>query len=387
MVRWLKRNALVIFLCAFAFVYHCANYPLKATLRRPSYSRHRFDFKIGEKIFFQFEVPARTLQAKTDGSAQRLGEWGYELRYWARQFPFDMVEEKGAAVLHLFHRNHISVQYPAPPGAQYPFPPVVRDYLRAVSKVGVTPVLLPLPTHLSIDRPRAFASKLPAAEQWGDLHLLPPENPRALFDTVFEPVRPYAVDLYSAYERHAADHPDQDLFIPYDFHWNSLGIAVAAKAVVDKLIADGWDLDSPKVVEAGGQRVSYFRTLLNFLQLPQHYLQSHPEFQFVEKNYRLSVNPRKPRNPGRLVLAATSFALNMEEEGLAFSQVLGDYLGREVVQSAFHGAGARGGLDQLKENGFTFRSGDLFVYELSVLYAMQEKGDPLPVLEPVVPRS
>jgi hypothetical protein len=387
-MAFVKRHLLLGILLAFAGVYHAANYPLRATLRRPSYSTHRFELQVGKRTIYSLGIPARTLQTKTDGSAQRLGEWGYELRYWVRQFPFDMVEEKGAPTLHLFHRNHLTVQYPPAAGETYPYMPEVRKFFDHLQAQGVTPVLVPVPTHLSIDRPRAFGKTLPPTYRWGDRLPQPTENARAVFDTLVAPVKNASVDLYSIYTKYVEEHPEAEVFVPYDFHWNSLGIALAAKGVVDQLIARGWDIPSPQVVPVGRQSVNYFRTLLNMLQLPKHYLQSHAEFQYVETHYGLSTNPRKPRRPnGRLVLAGTSYALAMEEQGLAFGALLGNYLGREVVQSAFHGAAARGGMDQLREQGFRFQPGDLFIYELSLVYGIHEPGTPLARFETSVPRS
>jgi hypothetical protein len=366
----------------FACLYHVANYPLPSTLRRPLRGFHQFEVKLGKHTLFAANAPFKTLQTKTDGSAVRLGEWGYRLRYFIRQFPFDMVEERNSIPLHLFHRSDFALQYPDREAKPLPFIPVVGDFFRELQEKKVTTVLVPIPTHLSIDGKRAFPRGLPSKTLWGDRAAPSPENPRAVFDEVYRPTAEYAVDLFAAYADHYERNPDDELFVSYDFHWCSRGIAVAAKAVVDKLRRMGWRVPSPSVIPAGGKTVNTFRTSLNYLQLPKSYLLSQPEFQFDEVHYRLNPNPSKiPKNNGRLILVGTSFALSMEEQNLSFGEVLGSYLGRKVVQFAHHGAGARGALEKMKREGFAFEEGDLLVYELWVPYAHKENGSPLPLLE------
>ncbi len=378
---FVKKNLLLLFCAGLCLFYHAANYPYRGLIQRPVSQWKELSLNFGSRKVWAIQVPQQTIKSKIDASATRIGGWGFVLRYYLEQFPFDMVAVH-TVPLRLYHREHFRYLHRQPKERLYPMVDVLSDFTQGLERHGVTAVTVPIPTHVELDRDHFFGKKLPYGQTWGDLTPLTPEDPRALYDIFYQKHRKQAVDLEHLYRQAYAQDSSAGLFIPYDFHWASQGIAIAAKGVIDKLIERGWDLESPQVVPAGGETLSFSRTLVQFLQLPMHFMQVQPEFQFREKHFTLSANSRSIRSGGgRVVLVGSSYSVGMREQDLSLGQLVSRYLRRDLVESAFHGAGLQGGLLELSKKGFVFQEGDIFVYETPVLSVLTEPKTELPVFE------
>lgn len=377
-----RKNLLTLSLAAGVAIYHLANWPVRETLRRPSRQSHLLSLDFGHQSIARIRVPSQKIPTKMDAASTQLGEAGYSLRYALRQFPFDMFAVHGRP-LRLYHRDHIPLQFP---DVQKQAHARVAGFQREavalrerLKRKGVETVVFSIPTPLSIERKRGLSGTLPPERRWGDFAKMGAENAHKAFDGFYDQMRDFSVDGYRVFEDYLAQNPRSELFIPYDFHWSSEGIAVAAKAVIDRLREMGWNLPSPHVVATDQSQISYARTLLGFLQLAPGVLRSRPEFQFRETFFDLA--PQAPKKPGRLIVAGTSYSLNLQDQKYGFADLLGRFLQREVIVSAYHGGGSRGCLVELEKNGFQFRPGDLLVWELPMISAYHATADPLPSFE------
>ncbi len=361
----------------FLSVYHFANYPITATIRRPVRFQETLSLAIGNQTAWSARIPARKLQTKTDESAARLGSWGYVLRYKLKQFAFNMVSIPGRP-LRLMHREHLALEATEAARSRFtPFATHAYAFLDSLRRQGVTPVVALLPLRVGLERTRAFGGKEPSAKLWGDRNMPASTRDREHYQVYHSMLGAGGPDLFSVFENTLRQDPQADLFVPYDFHLASHGVALTAQAVLDHLGV------SVPLRPTGDFSHSYRRTLLGILQLPTSFLVSNPEFQFRDWHYDLGPKPLSRPKSGRVVVAGTSFSLSLEEVGLALPDLLGTYLQRELVLSAFHGAGARGGIQRLEERGFNFKAGDIFVWEVPLSYLMMRTNQPLPNFDTV----
>lgn len=251
--------------------------------------------------------------------------------------------------------------------------PVMQEVL---SQKEVEWLVLPIPTKLSIIRdkvPAVLPTELLISEHEMERSR---EDSRAVYKNFVQVNPKQTIDLFSLYEKHYKKKPLEDLFVPWDYHWSSLGITLAAEAVVQKLRRLGYAVGDTLVVQRGFAEPTYLEQLSVQTQLPQAFLRLRPEFKWREPLYDLEVT-KKAKIKGRIFLAGTSSTNRRRGTPYGLDRLLEKALGKPITTFAYDGGQMSGGLEALSKSG-EIQPGDLVVWEFPVSTAMHKFPLPPP---------
>jgi hypothetical protein len=170
---------------------------------------------------------------------------------------------------------------------------------------------------------------------------------------------PEAIDLYEPYRAFRRTYPDRFLYSPLDYHWTSLGSAVAVDLIARRLRDRGLLSVEPRWLSEGRKRVSG-SLLTDQYPLPRWYLARAREFQSDEEVVRFVTEP-VPEGGGRLILLGTSFSGGTPE---GFLGQVRSVFGRDLVAFVKPDNGYAGGFKMMKDAGLKVRRGDLVIWEL-----------------------
>jgi hypothetical protein len=210
----------------------------------------------------------------------------------------------------------------------------LKGFIEHMEQHGVITIILPIPTKTSIER-ELLPKKLPARTLWANPPADGVEAPEEVYNTIVATSPQHVVSLYDVFKNKRAQQPDEFLYIPWDYHWSSFGISLAAREVLGHLKSRG-----VKVAEGDPQfaelaPLSHDDMLLRFLQLPQSYLQKNRQFGWREKRYVLSAE--FPKQNGRLFLVGTSNSRRLSDTSYGLAALLGKATGREVLSQYVDG--------------------------------------------------
>ena len=296
-------------------------------------------------------------------------ELGYVLRYRAGQQPDRVIAAHRDGRLHLFSGGDLEMQ--------------VRDYGAAGARVlaarsrpaldrlealGVTVVPVMVPTKVSL-----YREELPYSIGKRGRWALPPtdaqpEDPDFVHELLAHGM-PEAIDLYEPFRSFRRTYPDRFLYPPLDYHWTSLGSAIAVTTIARQLMDRGL-LSVEPVWLSEGRRPLSASVLTDQYPLPRWYLSRAREFQSEEELVRFVTQP-VPKGAGRLIVLGTSFS-GFPAEG--FLGQLRSVFGRSVESFVKPNNGYAGGFQMMKNAHFKLRRGDLVIWELPL--CCLNLGDP-----------
>jgi hypothetical protein len=286
-------------------------------------------------------------------------ELGYVLRYLAGQQPDRVIAARRAGTLHLFSGGDLEMQVRGYGDAGAEALAVrSRPALDRLKALGVTVVPVLVPTKLSL-----YRDELPyAVGKRGRWSLPPtdaqPEDPDFIHRLLVSGM-PEAIDLYEPFRAFRRTYPNRLLYPPLDYHWTSLGSAVAVDLIARQLMDRGLLSVEPHWLSEG-QRTLSASVLTDQYPLPRWYLARTREFQGEEEVVRFVTQP-VAKDAGRLIVLGTSFSAFPPE---GFLGQLRSVFGRQVEAFVRPNNGYSGGFRMMKDAHFKVRRGDLVIWEL-----------------------
>jgi acetyltransferase AlgX (SGNH hydrolase-like protein) len=320
-------------------------------------------------IIFHGFYTFRGLPPPREAYKTPFAELGYVLRYLAGQQPDRVIAARRAGALHLFSGGDLEMQvegYGAD-GARA-LATGARPALDRLKALGVTVVPVLVPTKLSL-----YREELPYSIGKRGRWSRPPtdaqrEDPDFVHQVLDEGL-PEAIDLYEIFRAFRRTYPDRLLYPPLDYHWTSLGSAVAVMTIARQMMDRGL-LSVEPVWLPEGRRPLFASLLTDQYPLPRWYLARASEFQSEEEVVRFVTQP-VPAGAGRLIVLGTSFS-QFPPEG--FLGQLRSVFGRRVEAFVKPNNGYAGGFQMMKEAHFKVRRGDLVIWELPL--CCLNLGDP-----------
>lgn len=311
-------------------------------------------------LFFHVFYADRGVSPPSDGYRTPFAELGYVLRYLAGQTPERVIASRRDDRLQLFFDGEIPVQLPdagASIGQQ--LAAAMRPTLDRLTAGGVHVVPVIVPTKLSIYRDE-LPSGLDTRSRW----TVPPagnqrEDPERIHQVIAEQI-PEAIDLYEPFRAFRRTYPDRRLYLPLDYHWTSLGSAVAVLEVARVLTERGLLSTPPQWLSEGG-RPSAPSTLTDLYPLPRWYLARGRDFQGQTEAVRFVTIPTNEDR--RVILAGTSFSGGAPQD---FLGQLRSVVGRRMESFVRPNNGYAGGFVRMKQVGLRLQRGDLVIWEIAL---------------------
>jgi len=311
-------------------------------------------------VVFHAFYTFRGLPPPRDAYRTPFAEFGYVLRYLAGQQPERVIATHRDGKLHLFSGGDLEMQvqgYGAS-GARA-LATGVRPVLDRLKAQGVTVVPILVPTKLSLYRdelPYAIGKRGRWSRPPTDAQ---PEDPDFVHQLLVQGI-PEAIDLYEPFRAFRRAYPNRLLYPPLDYHWTSLGSAVAVDWIARQLMDRGLLSVEPHWLAEGHRSVAG-SLLTDQYPLPRWYLARGREFQNEEEVVRFVTEPA-PEGAGRLILLGTSFSTDETPEN--FLGQVRSVFGRPLTAFVGPNNGYAGGFRMLKDRHRTLRRGDLVIWEL-----------------------
>jgi hypothetical protein len=280
-----------------------------------------------------------------------------------------VIAARRAGTLHLFSGGDLETQVRDYGTAQArALAAGTRPALERLKALGVTVVPVLVPTKLSLYREelpysigkRGRWSRPPTDAQ--------PEDPDFVHQMLTQGM-PEAIDLYEPFREFRRSYPDRLLYGPLDYHWTSLGSAVAVVSIAHQLMDRGLVSVEPRWLSEGRRRLSA-SVLTDQYPLPRWYLSRASEFQSEEEVVRFVTQPVS-EGASRLIILGTSFSAFPPE---GFLGQLRSVFGRPVEAFVRPNNGYAGGFRMMKEAHLKVRRGDLMIWELPL--CCLNLGDP-----------
>jgi len=312
-----------------------------------------------EGMMIKPRVLASSVQKPADLSFRVISSLGYVLRYWLGQQNPRVIAITTSSGTQMALRKEIQSQHSEKADQlKLKLHPQWEQQITYLEKNGVTVVGLLVPTKLSLER-----SKYPEEISESDFATATPrlaEDSETMYKTLIEPFSSIFPNLHLSFRDFLHENPSAHLYPPRDYHWNPLGESVAVGTLVNHLISKGWKLSTPRIEVLGDSPLKQ-ETLVEFFQLPQWFINNRSELNYVNKSVRTRATNHDSR-PSRIVLAGSSFSVEISGKGLGSD--LKRIFNRPLVNYSVNGGGYSGSFIRMAENGFQFKPGDLFVWEI-----------------------
>jgi hypothetical protein len=311
-------------------------------------------------VIFHGFYTARGLRPPREAYRTPFAELGYVLRYLAGQQPDRVIAARHTGKLHLFSAGDLEMQvqgYGADGARQ--LSAAVRPVIDTLKAQGVIVVPVLVPTKVSLYRDelpysigkRGRWSRPPTDAQ--------PEDPDFVHELLAHGI-PEAIDLYEPFRAFRREYPDRLLYPPLDYHWTSLGSAVAVVSIARQLADRGLVSVQPRWISEGRRPLSG-SLLTDQYPLPRWYVARAREFQSEEEVVRFVTQPMRD-GAGRLILLGTSFSTSQDPE--AFLGQLRSVFGRPLFAFVGPDNGHAGGFQMMKDRQRKMRRGDVVIWEL-----------------------
>ena len=299
-------------------------------------------------------------------SRQWVGGIGYWIQYRLGRTPEFIFRGERERYQRFYIREEIPLQFANPTEEISWIPQHLIPWIKHLESGGLEVVILPVPTKLSIERKRVPAH-LPNSD-------VENENPRGRYARILEALEGHGVDLFSEYESVVAQVPPVDLYVPTDTHWTSRGIALAARALLNRLRATGWKLPSYELVQRDTRRPDPAWDLFSPFVFPDWVIQR-PEFAWREPLFTLT--PTKPIvNGPRVILAGSCYSNRLKGLDYSLSNLLGSSLGRVSLEVTVPLGTAIDSLYVMHREKWVFQKGDLLVIELTMRHPFSSNTAP-----------
>lgn len=301
-----------------------------------------------------------------DFSADFIRRLGYLGRFQLGQDSSVVARVPNSSPLYLFRRaDHVFSQAQYGTRMRRKLIPAIEQALGEIQSKGVKVVLLPVPPKTVVEElaPSVRLESDQLYHQDFSTQVDPTENYKLLTSIAPET----AVDLLKIYRNHLREG-GAPVFLPWDFHWNSLGISLAAEGILTNLNARGiksgpWLRES--VGENDNQSNQY---LLNHYQLPDFYLRHSRRIVWRETIYHLTeskpMSERAVSTGQRLILVGSSFCNRWGKTSHGLGNTLAAILNRPYINFCVAGGGLKGGWQKMRDEKFQWAKGDILVWEL-----------------------
>jgi SGNH hydrolase-like domain, acetyltransferase AlgX len=284
-----------------------------------------------------------------DFSSESLAGMGYAARYILSDIPDFIYERPFQNKTQLFMRDELLFEKAGIEHDVFPNMKLSLERLREYCRAShLRLVVAVIPTKLSVLYPSSASRHVYQAIQ----NSMPGEKNDLL-------------DLYLSYQ---ALHPEEPLFLPYDNHWSSFGIALTAQSLLKQITAaqeEAW------IKADGTYNLDPQTSFTGALQLPQFFRNRFWPFAWRENFYVIDSPPSRTyeKTPPKLFLAGTSFAKRLSDSPFGLASLLRRGLGAEVSDFSVDGGGKYAALHSLLENN-TARDG-ILVWEFPLFEALQ----------------
>jgi alginate O-acetyltransferase complex protein AlgI len=257
----------------------------------------------------------------------------------------------------------------------------LTKWVETLTKAGIETVILPIPSKQSLDR-EILPVELEDRNIW---KYVPPhqrETIRANYLSVLGIAPQHSVDLFDLYQKHMQLVPDHYLYVPWDIHWTTEGIAVAAQGILGHLKKKGEAVELYPLRDMGLAPLDHSAPLLSSLGLPSYYLRRAPQFQWRESLVTLDHLPEGKPVQGRLIVVGSSFCARHSGTQYNLGDQLSKALGRELTMFCAPSTDMEAGAKKMLEQKFSLKKGDIVVYEFLFSHIPQSSLElPIPQFE------
>jgi hypothetical protein len=284
---------------------------------------------------------------------------GYFLRFKAGQVNPIVYRVDSTQQIELFHRAEFRFfNKDAPRRVSEEALPKMLSFAKILTEKGIRLIIVPIPPKSFIERNK-LPDPLPHEDLWSINSFATnnknEEQPQLASD-LFSKSSPYFLALDSVFQNFSKENPDRKLYIPWDNHWSSQGIALTAQAVLQKISP------SPASLRFLREMLpNYAFKLLITYQLPDKYWSSLPQMQWKEPLYTLSKTD-KPPHKGRVVIAADSFGERLQSDKLDLASVLSSHFQDGCESFSVSAGGIQGAFEEMRKKGFKLRRNDTLVW-------------------------
>lgn len=265
-----------------------------------------------------FSVPhLRSSQKRLDSSSEFLAGIAFVLRYWGGETNDYAIKGNANPIQKYFLREDVAVHFPSQVPKVEKLAQELKTIFRDLDKAGVRTLLLPIPPKMAFYEDE-FNKRLPPSDEWQaesrHVNEIPMESPYQAYRVLTESDPKHIVDLFTTYRHHNPNDPNHFLYVPWDYHWSSFGITVAAQAILESLKSQGIAVGRLGEPRLTGIRPAFFRdTLLYLTQLPDWFLLHSKKFDWREPVYDVDAVSGSPQ--GRLVIAGSSYTNRLRGTG------------------------------------------------------------------------
>ena len=311
-------------------------------------------------------VKAEPPAPKLDPATQWLSWVGLNLRAKVDQSQQRWINYRYRGRRYYFLRDEIALQYAREkPIVRTAFNQITQLVNRAVTAGGGTLIIAPMPTKTSIYRDR-LPAWLPEQQLWAPVE--PYDKTNVAYD-VYAEARSGAptesIDVFKAFADYHQRHGKEDLYIPSNHQWSSLGIAITSQEVIANLRARGWDLAKPQLVKLDEPGELYDSGLLALLNLPPEFGRFYPQTQRHEAVYGVN-QVAKRSSAGRLIVLGTCFSNRLRGSN-GFTETLSRSLRRpNAINLSAEGGKTLPSFANFRRRYKRFQPDDLVVWEFNV---------------------
>ncbi len=251
----------------------------------------------------------------------------------------------------------------------------VTTLFRAARCRGIIPMAALIPPKSIIERER-LPEVLPPNELWESLGPKVAED-AGIGHRVLRTQDPrFFLDLFKPFHSYHKQFPEEDIYVPWDYHLTSYGMAIVTAEIVKQLAARGEPIAQPTLVRRASMPAQYLDNLVTMLHLPDRVLTKLPQFSWTEPIYEVEAEG-KLTGVKRVVLLGTSFSGRLHPLKLALGHMLEKTLHVPVVEALANGRTTEDLLTHLASQGQSLRSGDLLIVE-QPFKNLQRKLKPFP---------
>ena len=296
-----------------------------------------------------------------DKTSQFLRDIGYVARYFLGQIPFFVLIGRAGDTRQMFERIEIyTLGYTSDQEIEESVIEI-RQQISDWQRKGAQVIFLPIPSKLSLNR-NAMPKSLPPFTVWEPCKMWKAEAPELVYRSLVTEL-PGSIDLFSRFQRLLA--LGQTPYLNDDSHWNSLGIAEAARMVLSEIRPRrSWN------TSVYGGSLEGFHFLEEYLQLPEWFMR---RLKFNGGKEELFGITPQINEGGRVLVLGTSFCYRLSHMELSLGELLKHALGRDLLQFCSAGNGVWGSVEEFESSGVEITRGDIIVWESPVVYILNKR--------------
>lgn len=359
-----NRSRLALYLCVAIAVYHLNNLVNVVRNFRGIEGTKVVELKAGDKFSLRFALPKPKWsepELRLDPSRHALRSAGYMLRYLLGQENNFYFYGAKHPIQRMYNRQDITVMRPGLEAASREYLDKVTAWLHEAKCHGAVPIAAFVPPKSVIER-EELPARLPTERLWQPQGPTPPEDTNIGHRVLRARDPELFVDLFKTFEISRNQFPEEEIYVPWDYHLTSYGMSLLTADIVHRLNKRGESLGSPTLVRADSMPPRHDDIIINMLHLPKLVLNSLERFNWREPIYEVHTEGKLTHSK-RVVLLGTSFTERLSHDKLSFAHQLERALHVPVVSFTHHGATLETMLESFVGQGDSLGSGDIVVVE------------------------